>query len=54
MFPLIKCHYKIICDIIIIFKHYLLRIQGLFYYINAVQHLKFITFYRVICVIVIT
>ena len=39
MFSLIKCHYKIICDIIIIFKHYLLRIQGLFYNINAVQHL---------------
>ena len=39
MFPLIKCHYKVICNIFIIFKHYLLRIQGLFHNINTVQHL---------------
>ena len=39
MFPLIKRHYKIICDMIIIFEHYLLRIQGLFHDINAVQYL---------------
>ena len=39
MFPLIKCYYKVIYDMVIIFEHYLLRIQGLFYNMNAVQHL---------------